>query len=625
MNIRRPSSRNPNTWYQVILNVNSPEKQKNRDPWVYGAGAVLAAAVLVWDLNHELGLAGGVPYILVVLLGFWARSRRVILHLALVCSILTVVGWYFSPSGGEAWKVAGNRFLALLAIWVTAFLCVMHHNVKRKLEESRAALDTIFHAVPAMIWYKDRENRILRCNRAAAEMLGGRVQDFENKRIQDVFPQEAAAYYQDDLEVIRSGQPKLGIVQSIRTAHGPRWIRTDKIPYRDEAGNIQGVIVFALDITEIREARHQLELLSTAIDQSPTAIMITDSQGVIQYVNPSFCRNSGYTPGELLGRTPRLLKSGEHPPEFYKELWRTLLAGEVWRGEFQNRNKNGTLMTELVSIHPIRNAAGEITHFVWVKVDDVERRQAEKKLREYARELARSNQDLEEFASIASHDLQEPLRKIVAFGEKLKGEDLTRLDDRGQKYLDRMIQASRRLQNLVQDLISLARVSHLATPLKSTDLNRVVDEVLVDLELEIEESGARIEKGRLPWVEANPTQMRQLFFNLIGNALKFRRKGVPPVIRIESREREGGQWEISISDNGIGFDEKYLEKIFKPFERLHTYLEGYEGSGIGLALCRKIVEAHEGVIWARSRPGQGSTFTIRLPASQSFSTEKYPV
>ena len=241
-------------------------------------------------------------------------------------------------------------------------------------------------------------------------------------------------------------------------------------------------------------------------------------------------------------------------------------------------------------------------------------------------ELARSNSELQEFAYIASHDLQEPLRKIQAFGDRLQAQYSEKLGDRGQDYLARMQYAAARMQALIHDLLSLSQVTTKAQPFAMVDLNQVTQEVLLDLELAIEQTGGRVEVGQLPTIEADPLQIRQLIQNLISNALKFHSAEVTPVIKVSSQMLEVEQGvieklvvtlcQITIEDNGIGFDEKYLDRIFNVFQRLHNRSE-YEGTGMGLAICRKVAERHGGSITALSTPGQGATFIVTLPIKQA--------
>lgn len=229
----------------------------------------------------------------------------------------------------------------------------------------------------------------------------------------------------------------------------------------------------------------------------------------------------------------------------------------------------------------------------------------------HAAELARSNAELEQFASIASHDLQEPLRKIQTFAAHLTDREQDRLSEEGRDFLRRMSAAAGRMRALIDDLLVFSRVSTKGRPFVAVDLDDVVAQVLVDLELSIEESGANVSIGKLPTIDADPVQMRQLLQNLLENALKFRRDGVVPEVDMSAQARDGIA-ELTIRDNGLGFEPKFASRIFRAFERLNG-VSAYPGTGIGLALCRKIVERHHGAITAEGVLGTGATFTVRLP------------
>ncbi len=251
-----------------------------------------------------------------------------------------------------------------------------------------------------------------------------------------------------------------------------------------------------------------------------------------------------------------------------------------------------------------------------------ERRRTEAKLRDTTIELERSNRELQDFAFVASHDLQEPLRKIQAFGDRLKTKYGAALEGTGLDYLERMQSASQRMHTLINDLLTFSRVASKAQPFVPLGLTTIIQDVLIDLEVRIQQTNARVELDVLPSIEADALQMRQLFQNLIGNALKFHRSDVPPVIQLQGQivtvptDTDAGVCEVTVTDNGIGFEEQYLEKIFTPFQRLHGRHE-YEGTGIGLAVCRKIIERHKGTITARSTPGEGTVFIIQLPVRQN--------
>ncbi len=239
----------------------------------------------------------------------------------------------------------------------------------------------------------------------------------------------------------------------------------------------------------------------------------------------------------------------------------------------------------------------------------------------YSEELARSNRELEDFAFVASHDLQEPLRKIRAFGDRLHSNYAEQLGEKGADYLVRMKNAAERMSNLISDLLAFSRVTTRGKEFIEVDLNDILKEILNDLEIAIEESNAEICIDELPLVQADPSQMHQVFLNLLSNAIKFRRADTSPVVHIayKTEDIEDGitkdvaTWNVFIiKDNGIGFEQEFAEKIFVPFQRLHGRSD-YKGTGIGLAVCRRIVERHGGTISAQSEVGSGTVFTIKMP------------
>ena len=245
-----------------------------------------------------------------------------------------------------------------------------------------------------------------------------------------------------------------------------------------------------------------------------------------------------------------------------------------------------------------------------------------KELNQYTRELERSNEELQQFAYVASHDLQEPCRKVQAFADRLLSKHGESLNDEALDYANRIVDSGARMQNLVQDLLSYSRISTHGETITEVKLQDVVKEVLNDLEISIQESDATVEIDPLPFIDADPLQMHQLFLNLIGNGLKYRRDGVAPLIKVRAVVMDNGSpganddfskvCRIQISDNGIGFEQKYAEQIFIIFQRLHGR-DKYTGTGVGLAICQKIALRHGGSIKAKSNPGEGATFTITLP------------
>ena len=279
----------------------------------------------------------------------------------------------------------------------------------------------------------------------------------------------------------------------------------------------------------------------------------------------------------------------------------------------------------------VRERTAELQRVNGVLVEEIEeRKRVEQQVRSVAADLARSNDELEQFAYVASHDLQEPLRKIQAFGDRLVLRVRDHLPEAGKEYVDRMLTSAGRMRRLIDDLLSFSRVTSQARPFSRVDLGKLAREVASDLSERVEESGGEVRLGELPTVDADPSQMRQLFQNLIANALKFHRPGVPPVVEVSGEVVSGPPnadgaagmtCRIVVRDNGIGFDEKYLDRIFQMFQRLHGRGE-YEGTGVGLAICRKIAERHGGAITATSRVGEGAAFVVTIPIRQAYPADE---
>lgn len=361
-----------------------------------------------------------------------------------------------------------------------------------------------------------------------------------------------------------------------------------------------------------QELQKLQQLYGMILNSAGEGICGLDVEGRTTFVNPAVARMTGLPVEELIGR---------HESDiFFASFGNGEGNGSSCDlGEEYLYRQDGTRFPVEFVRTPIEEN-GRVVGSVLVFKDITERKRVEETLSHKNAELARSNSELEQFAFVASHDLQEPLRKIQAFGDRLKGKCQGALPPDALDYLERMHNAAARMRTLIDDLLTFSRVIRSSEPFVPVDLGTVTREVLGDLELRIEKTGATIQTGPMPTIEADPTQMRQLLQNLISNALKFQAPGAKPIIEIASRTvatPSGKEYcEITVKDNGIGFEEKYLERIFAVFQRLHGRTE-YEGTGVGLAVCRRIADRHGGSITARSQPGEGATFIITLPLRQT--------
>jgi len=364
----------------------------------------------------------------------------------------------------------------------------------------------------------------------------------------------------------------------------------------------------------ITAARAASEILETMAD----ALFVIDAEGRMRVINAAVRRIFGYTEPEILGKVIDTLEYVDPEASISRTLRDMLRRAPIRDEERVFRTKSGARIDVSISVSPLHER--EIEGGAVVIARDIrERKHADEELKAFTVKLQQSNRELEDFAYVASHDLQEPLRKIQAFGDRLKARYGEALTGEGIDYLNRMQSAAGRMQALINDLLVFSRITTKAQPFAPVDLGEVAHEVVHDLEVRIRQAGGEVVVGALPTIDADALQMRQLLQNLVGNGLKFHKPDVPPRVELTGTASNGNV-QIVVSDNGIGFDEKYADRIFTMFERLHGR-GAYDGTGIGLAICRKIAQRHGGDIRARSSPGEGARFVVTLPASHRGTVE----
>jgi PAS domain S-box-containing protein len=335
-----------------------------------------------------------------------------------------------------------------------------------------------------------------------------------------------------------------------------------------------------------------------------------DQNGVYTYANPKLKDLLGYEPAEIIGKTPFDLMPADEAERVGAAFREIVKSGEPFAQlENTNLHKDGRRVVLETSGVPILDAGGNLLGYRGIDRDITERKHAERKIAETLAELSRSNAELEQFAHIASHDLQEPLRMVASFVDLLAQRYKGQLDDDADEFIEFAVDGAKRMQRMINDLLSYSRLGTRRKPLEPTDFNLVIDEVIKNLRVLISEQGAVVTHDELPTVKGDRTQLVQLVQNLLGNAIRFRGKE-PPRIHV-SAKKSGPERVFSVQDNGIGIDAKYRDRVFAVFQRLHNRNE-YPGTGIGLAICRRIVDRHGGRIWFDSEPGKGTTFYFTL-------------
>jgi PAS domain S-box-containing protein len=365
------------------------------------------------------------------------------------------------------------------------------------------------------------------------------------------------------------------------------------------------------------------ELLGGIVQLAADGIISIDDEERIRLFNAGAEEIFGYSADEVLGEPLEILipsryremHHAEHLPHFARAHESARRMGA--RREVYGRRKNGEEFPAEVAISKVTVDGRRMYNAVVRDVTERKRYEAELEARGSA--LERSNAELEQFAYVASHDLQEPLRMVASYTQLLQRRYEGKLDAQADKYIHFAVDGAQRMQTLINDLLALSRVGTQGKPFVPTDVQAVVQRALRWLGGALEESGGTVDVGPLPTVMADAGQLEQLFVNLLANALKFRRPGVPPHVTVTAERHEtdgahGTEWLFAVRDNGIGFEQQFAEQIFVVFQRLHTRAE-YPGTGVGLAICKKIVERHGGRIWAESVPNEGTTFSFTLPAS----------
>ncbi len=356
----------------------------------------------------------------------------------------------------------------------------------------------------------------------------------------------------------------------------------------------------------------ELALRNRSINSATNGILIVDacqSDMPTVYCNAAFKKITGYDPEDVLGRNCRFLQGTDQQQPGLETIRQAVRQGTEAKAELRNYRKDGSLFWNELYIAPVKDQQGRLTHFIGIQTDVTQRKQQETELVDKTRELAQSNAELQQFAYVASHDLQEPLRMVASYTQLLSQRYQGKLDQDADEFIGYAMDGATRMQRLIRDLLEYSRVGSENTSFERTDCEVVLQQVRDNLSASIREHQAEVTHDPLPTVQVNPTHLTQVFQNLIGNALKFQ-TDVPARIHVGTRALTDG-WEFSVRDNGIGIQTDQFNRIFSIFQRLHGQGE-YPGTGIGLAICKRIVEKYGGTIRVESEPGKGSTFYFTL-------------
>ena len=466
----------------------------------------------------------------------------------------------------------------------------------------------------------DLDRRILYANDAEAQMHGYDREDLVGRSARNLGIKGLSGP-NDDQDDEHADEPDRWKRESVNIRSDgtlfPVELSSDIV--RNSDGEPVALVTCCQDLTERKRAETEIRKLTQAIEQSPALVLITDVDGTIEYVNPQFCRTTGYSVEEALGQNPRILRTEDAPPERYQDLWKTISSGGQWTGEFLNRKKDGTLYWAFASISGLRDETGVIRHFVGVQLDITQRKELEARLEAQNAELERLNRLKSEMVAITSHDLKSPLHAMVSIATLLKDmggelDEKTRSD-----FVDQIIASGKRLSSFISDVLDTETIDAgaLKLSLNPSDLGEILQRCVETARMAGREKNLTVElklEASEPLITADAGRLEQVFNNLLGNAVKFSPTdaSIEIVLTTESRH-----YLVTVSDRGPGIPPEDLEKIFERYYQAAAEGQVAErgfGVGLGLYITLRLVELHGGTVTAENRDGGGCRFAVRLPA-----------
>lgn len=536
------------------------------------------------------------------------------------------INWIFTVIVGT---IVFSLIFWVLARTLNSFEIELQERNK-EISEREKKLSLFFSSTNEGIITTDLKGNVITWNPAATRILGYQEDEVLGHPFIKLFPSDPHDGKNVLLETALSSET-VGIYEgTCRAKYGELLtVRVSVAHIRDEHGTIVGVARTLRDVTNEKKAESELLRLGSIVESSSDAIIGKDFNGIITSWNSAAESIFGYTAAEIIGSSIlKIVPENLHDEE--RKILQTLRSGKkIQHFETKRVHKDGHLVDVSLAISPIRNPKGEVVGIAKIARDISDLVQAkeslrklnldlERKVAERTQQLQNSNTELEQFAYVASHDLKEPLRMIISYIELLEVNLQSALNEKTIKYMKYIKEGAERLQSLIGDLLKYSRVSRTEVTKTEFEFDALVKTILLGLKHQIEEAQAIIRFKSLPKIVANESLIGQVIQNLVLNSIKFHKADVIPEIEISVQDTKN-EWLIAVKDNGIGISPDYFDKIFVIFQRLHARDE-YPGTGIGLALCKKIVEMHGGKIWVESSEGEGSTFKFSIPKREALQT-----
>lgn len=630
-----------------MANVKKKKETSNRGLRIvlYAFTLFFAGIVFALDSNVPLGTAVGALYAIVVLFTWLLQGKYDTLIITLICTVLFILGYIESPPAmADNYSPEINRIISLVIIWVCAVLVILAkkgfdgldkalENLEDKVEERTKRLkesqeelresEQLYrylyeHANEMYVSIDPNDATIITCNQTLCRVTGYSQEEIIGQDMYFIYHPDCHDEAKKSFHSFEETKKLGGVAKSLRTKKGKKIeVLLNVSAATDDEGNIQYYRSSWTDVTDFNKAqrialendRRMRHLVENVTDY---AIISMDLEGNIENWNKGAERLKGYKSDEIIGKnfTTFFTKKDQEAGKPLQLLQRAIKEGHAI-DEGLRVKKNGEKFWVNVTIAPIYDGEGQMQGFSKITRDLTEVKKAAEIQQNYTTELELKNTELEQFVYIASHDLQEPLRTVTSFSELLHREYGETFDETGKKSMRFILEATERMRKLILALLHYGLIGK-GNELQTVDCGKILDNLKVDLDTTIENQEAEITVGKLPnKLKAYPTEMRQLFQNLISNAIKFSPSDRTPTIHISAAQKNG-QWQFAVKDNGIGIEENHKERIFKIFQRLNNR-KNYEGTGIGLAHCKKIVDLHKGKIWVESTVGEGSTFYFTIP------------
>ena len=491
-------------------------------------------------------------------------------------------------------------------------------EAEEKLVREQKLLRTLIDNLPDAIYVKDQECRKIVANTFDLANIGAlNESEVYGKTDLELFGNEIGQRgFIDDKTVMGTGIPVLNREEDFYDTKGnQRWLLTSKIPLTDENGKTIGLVGIGRDITEQKQAQEKILKLSKGIEQSPVSIEITDVNGIIEYVNPGFCKKTGYSPEEIIGKHARVLRSEKMPPEIYIDMWETISTGGVWNNELLNKKKDGSTFWESVTLTSIKNDKKIITNYIAIKEDITERKKMQAELIQSKEKAEESDRLKSAFLANMSHEIRTPLNSIIGFSELLGDSDFDK--EQKNEFIQTIVDNGNNLLVIISDIMdfSMLEARQMKIRKEAISIQKLLNDLLNDFSIKANKKGIefRIDQSlNNPDIqfESDLYRIKQIFNNMIGNALKFTKQGFVEI----GYQLKDEVVTFHVKDTGIGIDPAFHQSIFERFRQVDlAKTRKYGGNGLGLAISKNLTELLGGNIWVESEPNKFSNFFFTIP------------